>query len=262
MNKLINNIKNKRLIFSVTTGRSGTKYLAYVLSLLKGVHSEHEDLPGFHEYFRTIREGNYDYKSFWLEKKLPYVSKLETNIYSDVSHVACKGFFESLLEMDIKPSLIILKRNNRDVAKSLWKLNTIPNRTTSGLRYLLSPNDSGVLKIKINIDKLSDYQLCYWYTLEIERRQKYYENLFLNNGSFISKITFEDLIVNDGIYKIKNDLSLPGFSMKGYFKYIKNKGTVLNDRLYEKRVKEELRFKDEEEELKECLEYEVDKLVN
>ena len=172
MESLLTRIREKRLIFTVTTGRSGTKYLAYLLSLIKDVHSEHEALPGFHEYFRPIVEGKYSYQKFWLEKKLPYISKLDSKIYSDVSHIACKGFLESLLDMDIKPSLIVLKRDKRDVAKSLWRLNTIPNRTESGMKYLLSPDDSDVLKIGGDISKLSDYQLCYWYTLEIEEAAK------------------------------------------------------------------------------------------
>src|SRR5690606_11316860 len=118
---LLEKIRRKQLVFTVTTGRSGTKYLAYLLGLLKNFRSEHEEKPAFHDYYRPIIDDKYLFKKFWIEKKLPYIAtQIKEPFYADVSHIACKGFFESLIELGIKPSFIFLKRDNRAVAKSLW----------------------------------------------------------------------------------------------------------------------------------------------
>src|SRR5690606_7111070 len=130
MEKLLEKIREKRLLFSVTTGRSGTNYLALLLALLKDFRSEHESIPGFHEYYRDILRGKYTFRDFWLLKKLPHIAyDVKEQFYADISHVACKGFFESLLEMGVRPSFVMIKRDNREVAKSLLQLNTIPART-------------------------------------------------------------------------------------------------------------------------------------
>jgi hypothetical protein len=231
---IIKKINKKRLVFSVTTGRSGTKYLTYILSLLKNVKAEHEAKPAFHEYYRMILNQEYRFKDFWLEKKLPHIASLKESIYCDMSHVACKGFLEPLLELGIKPSLIILRRNKRDVASSLLRLNTIPSRTPLGLVYLNSPEDNNALKLSANINKLTDYQLCYWYTLEIERRQDYYKNVFQNNGYLVTDVNFDDLVSGEGIKQIIKELELPNFTFIGKLKYLKNRKTKVNSKIHEK----------------------------
>ena len=120
MGGFIESPEDKRLFFTVTTGRSGTGYLSYLLNLLKDFKSEHESPPAFHHYYRDIMEGNYSFERFWTEHKLPYIANIEERHYSDVSHMVCKGFIESLVKMGIKPYIIFLKRNNHDVAKSLF----------------------------------------------------------------------------------------------------------------------------------------------
>ena len=53
-------------------------------------------------------------------------------------------------------------------------MNVVPERTENGRLVLLGPRDPGVLRLP-DWPSFSDYQLCYWYALEIERRQTYYQ---------------------------------------------------------------------------------------
>lgn len=247
MENLLEKIKRKQLVFTITTGRSGTKYLAYLLGLLKDFRSEHEEKPAFHEYYRTIIDGKYSFKKFWLEKKLPYIAtQVEEHFYADASHMGCKGFFEPLIELGIQPCFIFLKRENRAVAKSLWELNTIPYRTIKGLKYLNSPYDKRVLQIDGDIKKLTDYQLCYWYTLENDRAGKYYKSFFNEHNCSYIEISFDELIKADGILRIKKEMHLSNFSFVGRMKYFKNKDIVLNSKKNRKSKKENIDFEAEE----------------
>ena len=46
-------------------------------------------------------------KLFMLEHKLPAIARYASQVYVETSHLACKGFFEPLLDIGIIPDLII-----------------------------------------------------------------------------------------------------------------------------------------------------------
>lgn len=246
MDELLKIIKNKKLFFTVTTGRSGTKYLAYILSLLRDFRSEHETKPSFHEYYRDILNEKGTFRDFWIKLKLPYIASLRETNYSDVSHVACKGFFESIIELGIRPSFIFLKRDNRAVARSLLELDTIPLRTLSGLTYLSSPEDKGVLKIFGDLNELSDYQLCYWYTLEIDRISAYYKDFFDKNNCKYVSVQFEELTEGNPINKMRDFINLPSLSFWGYIKYMKNRNKIWNQKSFSKIKSSDINWEEEE----------------
>ncbi len=235
MEDILHRIRAKRLIFTVTTGRSGTKYLTYLLSLLKDFTVEHEANPAFHGYLKQVQKDQSVATDFWINEKLPHILNQRTAFYADTSHVACKGFLEALLALDIIPDLIILKRNNADVAKSLYQLETIPGRSVLGMQYLISPDDNVLLPVD-NWQALTDYQLCYWYTLEIEKRQEKYASLFSAKGSKIGYLNFEDLVGNKGFDHLRKVLKLPDFTALGYMKYLKNKHRIINHKLTQKKL--------------------------
>ncbi|OEU18432.1 hypothetical protein FRACYDRAFT_236711 [Fragilariopsis cylindrus CCMP1102] len=112
-------------------------------------------------------------------------------------------------------SLIILRRHPSLIAYSLLQRNAIPGRSRWGKKYLLHPNDWNVLGnnnehndndgkngnndrrrlrwISI-LSSWSDYQLCYWYALEIERRQIQYTKMACDDGDWkCCTITIDEL---------------------------------------------------------------------
>ena len=113
--------------------------------------------------------------------KLPDIAARPESRYVETSHLFCKGFLEVFAKMGVKHHLLILRRAPRAIALSLLSRKTVPARTPLGWKYLLNPNDPGVLPL----DKwplLTDYQLCFWYALEIERRQALYQHYMIETG--------------------------------------------------------------------------------
>ncbi|BBL76595.1 hypothetical protein [Methylomagnum ishizawai] len=186
---------SKRLIFTITTGRSGSKYITQVLRA-NGVQAFHEPAPNFVEVMRDAQRDSRLARDFWKYYKLPHIESLKSHpnghTYFESSHMFCKGFVEPLLDLGVIPDILILKRDNRAVALSLLRLETVPDITPLGLKWLLSPNDPHVYKL-IPKKPWTPYQLCYWYTLETDRRARYYERYLSGLGAAILKIESKDL---------------------------------------------------------------------
>jgi hypothetical protein len=78
------------------------------------------------------------------------------------------------------------------VAKSFLLINSIPERTPLGCNYMLSPADPCLLQTPFWED-FTDYQLCYWYTLEMRRRSRWYAALFDRLGIAYTRFDFADI---------------------------------------------------------------------
>lgn len=195
-------------------------FLASILRLLKGNDCFHEPGNLFNRYFR---EALYDQKmvsKFWLDRKLPEIEFYPHNVYIETSHFFCKGFFEPLLDLGYMPDLVLLSRNKREVARSLLKLRTIPGRTPTGIESYLSPDDPGVLKLP-DYQSMSDYQLCYWYCLEIQRRQYEYGSRVAALGGCVVPISFDDLInIQYSLPYLRQSLQLQSLSVSGRIKFL------------------------------------------
>lgn len=195
-----------RLIFTVTTGRSGTNLLQQMFDLLDDVVAEHEPEPKFSRVLRDVQRRPEAARE-WLERvKLPAIAAVAGRVYVETSHLCGKGFLEPLLGCGVVPDLVILRRQARAVARSLFQLGTIPARTETGRNFLLQPDDPGVLPVPGWAD-LHDYQLCYWYCLEMERRARLYPEMVRARGGRVSEVTFAELLT-DGFPRIVRELDL------------------------------------------------------
>lgn len=216
-----------RLIFTVTTGRSGTAYLWRILELLPGIASRHESSPLFSELMREIQTRPEAARDFWLKRKLPAIRECGQPIYVETGHLFCKGFLEPLLELGTTPDLILLSRPHREVASSLLQLGTIPGRTAGGLRWYLGPEDPGVLPLP-DWRSLADYQLCYWYCLEIERRARAYGEIVRARGGRSVAVTLAEINTLAGFRRLLRELDLPRPSLYNWTKYTWNRNRILN----------------------------------
>ncbi len=228
----------EKLIFTVTSGRSGTEFLTYQLGLLKNTTSLHEPSPGFESVMRAVQDNPTIANDFLLNQKIPFIKRFHSLIYIETSHLFCKGFLEPLINLGYVPDLILLRRNIRDIAKSLYALNTIPGRTNLALKYYLSPDDPSVFLPLTNWSRLDDYQLCFWYGLEIEERMKRYSEIIAKHGGQVAEITFEEVISYKALPILIKRLNLPSISILGYLKLFKRK-------LFSKRInpKTHLKFR-------------------
>ena len=215
------------MIFTVTTGRSGTNYLTDVLACFSGVHSVHEPYPRMepwmHEALRDPSVGRH----FWEEYKLPAIAMYESPVYAETSHLFCKGFLEPLLELGITPDIVLLRRPHRKVAASLYSLDTIPGRTELGKTYYLSPDDPVLLPLP-GWEELHDYQLCYWYCLEIEKRRRHYAQLVHSRGGRVAEVSLEELSSREEILRLGRELELPPLSLTGRLRLRRLLGRKVN----------------------------------
>lgn len=218
-------MKERRFIFTVTTGRSGTKYLSYVLGLLRGVQSRHEPAPNFVECMRESQHDAEIARRFLSDAKIPHYAKtLESPTYVETSHLFCKGLLDAWMKNDRLPTpdIVCLWRDPRKVASSMLKLGTVPGRTAEGLRWYLSPEDPTNVTRLADWRDYSDYQLCYWYCMEIKQRQKIYAREVQKRGGKAVWTEISEVARWKGLLRLMNELELPVFDLTGFIRYLKN----------------------------------------
>jgi hypothetical protein len=164
-------VRRKTVVVTVTAGRTGTTFLTHLLALCPDTTSLHEPEPSFVPVLRLAQHEPALARRFLLEYKLPFIAAVPTRRYVETGHLLCKGFLAPLLELGLAPHVIALRRAPRRVATSLLSRRTVPGRGKLGLKYLLHPGDPGVQPLP-HCQRCTDYQLCFWYALEIERRQR------------------------------------------------------------------------------------------
>ena len=184
--------KSKKLIFTVTAGRTGTTYLTKLLQGVQGVTSLHEPAPDFVKVMRLSQTHPNTAMNFLCAIKLPHILQCQTPVYAETSHLFCKGFLEPMINLGLRPHLIFLRRSPQDVARSFFERGSIPTRTTRGIKYLLDPRDPNVMPTP-NWELFDDYQMCFWYALEIERRQQFYRQMAQDIGLTIFDVTAKEL---------------------------------------------------------------------
>jgi len=185
---------NRRLVFCLSPGRSGTRWLSEVLRSVPGVHSAHEPEPDFAHAMRAAQDKPNVAYQFWLEDKLPAIAATDGDVYFETSHLVNKGFIEPLINIGLVPDVVVIERDPRDVALSYWKRGHIPARTPAGRRYLVQPDDRGNYMPLDEWEELSDYQLCMWYALEQRARNRILGHRIQRAGGTVIAMTFDRLV--------------------------------------------------------------------
>lgn len=201
---------DKNIVMCLTTGRSGTNLLEQLLALADDTCALHEPEPAFQHVLDDVRREPNAAIAFVRDRKLPDILARPGAHYAETSHLFGKGFFEAFVALGIPFRLVILNREPRQVAKSLWRLKAVPARTKRGRDFLLDPRQAGVMKLP-GWEKMSDYELCYWYCLEMERRKSAYAAECRERGIPVVEIAMEKLKHWDCFHKLccQLGLSLP-----------------------------------------------------
>ncbi len=189
---LLEMVREKHLVFTITAGRTGTTYVTRLGELFPDTVSLHEPQPSYVHVLRQIQRRPRLAYDFLLEYKLPFVAAAPASRYVETSHLVGKGFLEPLLDLGIRPSVLLLRRQPRAIARSLLTRRTVPGRGKLGFKYLIHPGDPGVLPLP-RWTSYSDYQLCFWYALEMERRQCVYGDLLTSLDCAVADATAEEL---------------------------------------------------------------------
>lgn len=204
---LIEHVKERQLIFTATAGRTGTTYLRNLFRLFPDVDSFHEEEPNYRHVLRRVQTQPAAATRFLMEFKLPAIAACKSKTYVETSHLFCKGFLEPMINLGVYPDLILLRRNPRSIAWSLLERLTVPGRTSLGTDYLVCPSDPNTLPLPL-WEGLTDYQLCFWYALEIERRQYRYRDYMIRLGSAVFDVTASELNKPDKFLEMAETFSL------------------------------------------------------
>jgi len=198
---LIEQIRAKQLILTVTAGRTGTAFLHNLFRLFSNVDSFHEEEPSYLHVMRRVQTQPAEATRFLEKFKFPVIAACKSGTIAETSHLFCKGFLEPMINLGVYPDLVLLRRNPRRIALSLLERNTIPGRTSTGTDYLVCPSDPNTLPLPL-WEGLTDYQLCFWYALEIERRQQRYGQYMLQLGRKVCDVTANELHNPDEFLKM------------------------------------------------------------
>ncbi len=207
--QLLKKIKNKNLVFCITPGRSGTKLLAELCKVFPSVSSHHEPDPNFNIALRMAQTNPEMASGFWINGKFPLIAEDTRESYIETSHLVGKGFLSPLLKLGIVPQLLLLRRHPSEVAKSMFGYAAIPARTLDGLAHFLKPDDPGVLPLP-HWTSMGDYQLCFWYCLEMERRQRLYSGWVKQLGKPAITTHMNDLLDVDKFIALSQKLDFIG----------------------------------------------------
>lgn len=222
-------LAQKRLIFTITSGRSGTRYLRHMFYYIPDVQAVQHTNPGYKDVLLEVKQNPSAAYEFLIETKLPIIADYPEPIYIDSDHIFCKGFFEPIIELGIVPDVILLRRNNRDISKSMYQLGHIPERSNISDHYLISPVDNVFVPIS-DWETLNDYQLCYWYCLEIEYRRVVYGERIRQLGGQAYDLTLEEFSTIRGYYRFLKEAELPYPNLLNTLKYLKNHITRYNNK--------------------------------
>jgi hypothetical protein len=202
----------KSITLTVTAARSGTRLLSKLLAEVPGMHADHEETPTAEPSFCFLRRANLKDPSVgrdFVENYFTnYVNNLPCEYYACTAQSTSKGFIEHFLDLGIKPNFIIIRRNPRLIAKSLWELEWIPGKHPLHRIWYPGPQESNVLPLKDWKDT-HPYQLCYWYVADCERRAQQYELMFKEQNVPFWNTTIEQMLEVNRFNNMMDHFKLP-----------------------------------------------------
>jgi hypothetical protein len=141
-----------------------------------------------------------------VNEKLPFiVNKLKAPIYVETSHYLTQGALGALLALGVEFDLFLLTRPVREVAVSFWRRQSIP----LSKRDKIWPTDPGCMIKLGDHEGLSDYQLVFWWVLEMHARMWDYAERTNEAGGLVASTSLEEVTTWSGFRELTDTLDLP-----------------------------------------------------
>jgi hypothetical protein len=211
----------KHFVFTMTTGRSGTKYLSQLLHQnLPDAECHHEitgwgrfgvDTPDISHMTLFNSQGNVEkVRTFW-ESKLQRIAAKPRAYYVETSHVLMKaGLVENLAPLTAQGTVhfIALERDPYATIVSFRNRCDFWDKANWWLWYL-DPEYPRNLVPSQDLFAQGINGLCLWYILEIRARAARYESLLVREPRIlIHHFRLEDLRGADGAARLLRELGL------------------------------------------------------
>lgn len=170
-------VAGRHLVFSINSGRSGSKYLAQLLGTARHVKSFHEAEPKMNgEPIAAINasplEASREKRRVKAEAIADILRRTRSKVtYVETNHVFIKAFYDVVLEDFHNVDVIILRRDLALVLKSFVELGYFSSHNLKSLDWMSSPNAATAALRPIGKDsELDHFDLCIAYLLDIEAR--------------------------------------------------------------------------------------------
>jgi hypothetical protein len=170
-------VANRRLIFSINSGRSGSKYLSQLLATGRHVKSFHEAQPKMSgPFIEMINSEPFELSRDRRRVKSEAIAEIvragrRKEIYAETNHTFIKTFFDVVLEDFHNVDVIILRRELALVLKSFIELGYFSSLNPVAWNWMSSPNAVTAALPAIGPDAtLDQFDLSIAYLLDIEAR--------------------------------------------------------------------------------------------
>ncbi|MFA6544489.1 MAG: tetratricopeptide repeat protein [Limisphaerales bacterium] len=220
-NGIVGETPVKHYIFSLSTGRSGTNYLADLLELnLPRSRVHHEQLgyanwgvdsPDVSHLTTFNNVGNSELvRAFW-QRKFGRIKALDLRYFAETSHVLAKaGLVENLdlLQGSGKVHLIYLKR---DILKTVSSLVTRADFLNKGNMWLwyLDPDYPNIIVSPEPFRRFGQIGFAFWYVIEMRTRAEYYRLLLAGCDAVVfHEADLEAVSRRDGAAKLLAELGV------------------------------------------------------
>ena len=150
-----------KYIFCISTGRSGTGYLASLLKCLKSSSVFHEHKPILNGLpMQEYLKGNFELMQTEIPKKIEVIKNFKENIYIDTSHLFIKGFGWEIPKYinQEEIGIIILKRDRKKVVDSTMKVHSGPF-SYFGRKWIITPRRKNIVHPPIRYNHYILYYL-------------------------------------------------------------------------------------------------------
>lgn len=212
----------KQLVFTLTTGRSGTGYLSALLAAnLKDAEVLHE-ATGYQNFGVATPDASTNMlfnsagnvravRRFW-QKKFALIRQGRGETYVETSHFLAKaGLLENLIHYDgeIEAHILCLQRDPLQVVRSLVNRHDFANLGFTWL-FALDPRYPRNILGADSFMKAGLIGTAYWYVAEMACRTAYYKRLFAPiENIHLHEITLDDITGKKGAAALLKSLNVP-----------------------------------------------------
>jgi hypothetical protein len=172
---------DRRLIFSINSGRSGSNYLAELLGTARRVKSFHEAEPSMSgDYIDMINSEPLEASREKRRVKSHAIAETlradRRKVYAETNHTFIKTFYDVVLEDFRNVQVIILRRDLAHVLKSFVELGYFSSLNPRAEKWMSSPNAvTAALPALAPDDELDQFDRCIAYLFDIEARAERFQ---------------------------------------------------------------------------------------
>jgi len=207
------NYRQRRLVFVISSGRSGSGFLADLLSLSPDTYARHEPRPRINGHYLglTLKHGlAATYKSRLLKVfgiNLALSRLIDSITYVETSHMFIKTYHDVVIDYYEQIDVIILRRAMSKVLRSFAELNYFSPNAHHWQKWMNVPEPSNCFAEPIGLPyEMDKYDRCIAYLLDMEARaQTFIEH---NQKARIHEIRLEEITKVEGARKLYNVLAL------------------------------------------------------